>query len=232
MRRRRQSRTAFADEWGIPLREGQDLRWKAVLAEGEPDSEELLAVVVVPVDASDPEPAGPELARTESDALFPSEFFFCWNGDPRVVLKLVVEDGVLICTQMTVLRRPGGDRLKASKVRVRLDAMVQLAGVLAGAAPRHARGKTRWVSPNDLEESEFGEFTAGLQPPRRGKRLEQAHYERVAEVYKAALRRGQPPTQAVARAMHTARSNAGRWVMEARSRGLLPPAQEEKGGNR
>lgn len=54
---------------------------------------------------------------------------------------------------------------------------------------------------------------------RRRKRLDDAHYEKVAKVYREAKTR---PRAAVADHFYVAHSTAARWVTECRERGLLP----------
>ena len=79
-----------------------------------------------------------------------------------------------------------------------------------------------------------GEATAAATGERRrGKRVDDAHLELVAKVYRDALGTRDPaPTRAVADALSTARSNAGRWVAEARRRGLLGPTRPGQAGDR
>lgn len=54
---------------------------------------------------------------------------------------------------------------------------------------------------------------------RRRKRLDDAHYQEVAKVYREAKSR---PRAAVADHFYVAQSTAARWVSECRERGLLP----------
>jgi hypothetical protein len=67
-------------------------------------------------------------------------------------------------------------------------------------------------------------YTKEAHLPQRGKRLSDAHFKKVADIYREAAMAGQAPTQAIAEAFPTSRSNAGRWVMEARRRGFLGEA--------
>jgi hypothetical protein len=63
--------------------------------------------------------------------------------------------------------------------------------------------------------------------PHRGKRLADKELAVVAEVYRRALRDGEPPTQKVMDFSFVSRSTAGRWVQEARKRGILGPAPQQ-----
>jgi hypothetical protein len=67
-------------------------------------------------------------------------------------------------------------------------------------------------------------------PDRRG--YPDDFYERVAQTYRDALRRGGRPVAAVMTEAGVPRSTAARWVKEARRRGLLgdAPAQGKAGG--
>ncbi len=78
----------------------------------------------------------------------------------------------------------------------------------------------------------FDELHGKRATPQRGTRIPDAHLRRVAAIYRAALASGQPPAIAVAEELHTARSNAGRWIAEARCRGFLGPATPGKSGER
>lgn len=51
-----------------------------------------------------------------------------------------------------------------------------------------------------------------------------------AKVYRTALKAGDNPTAKVAEVLYLSRSSAGRWVAEARSRGLLGPTRERRAG--
>jgi hypothetical protein len=52
----------------------------------------------------------------------------------------------------------------------------------------------------------------------------------VAELYPTAVAHGDPPDEAIARAMHASRSSAARWVRMARERGFLGPALKGRAG--
>jgi hypothetical protein len=68
--------------------------------------------------------------------------------------------------------------------------------------------------------------------PRRGSPITDENLHQVAELYRAALERGDPPTQTVADQMEVPRSTAARWVAEARKRNLLGPALRGRAGER
>jgi hypothetical protein len=61
-----------------------------------------------------------------------------------------------------------------------------------------------------------------------GRRYAPEHWQRVANVYRAALRRKEPPTRAVAEAFGLSTSAAAKQVATARERGLLPKTSKGK----
>jgi hypothetical protein len=68
-----------------------------------------------------------------------------------------------------------------------------------------------------------------LERPAR-RRLPDSFYERVAETYRAAIARGLKPRRAIAEAADVSLDVSGRWIREARKRGLLPPTSPGKVG--
>ncbi len=62
------------------------------------------------------------------------------------------------------------------------------------------------------------------------KRLDDDWYAKVAETYRAAAARGLNPRATIAAAASVSTDVAGRWVYEARKRGLLPPTAPGKVG--
>jgi hypothetical protein len=86
--------------------------------------------------------------------------------------------------------------------------------------------------PTGKESAEFYErYAHNARRPRRGLPLTEENLRQVTDLYRAALRRGDPPTQTIADAMHVTRSTASRWVAAARKRpGLLGPALRGRAG--
>ncbi len=100
---------------------------------------------------------------------------------------------------------------------------------LEDAVPRG--GRPQPVALTTADRAEFYEqFAAGARLPRQGSPLTDENLHQVAELYRAAVEHGDPPTQTVADAMHAARSTAARWVAAARERGFLGPAVRGRGG--
>lgn len=87
---------------------------------------------------------------------------------------------------------------------------------------------------DDVPEVGTNEFHAAFagfvhpEPPLtlerpRGRKLADDFYEKVADAYRAATARGLRPRTAIAETAGVTTDVAGRWVREARKRGLLPP---------
>lgn len=73
----------------------------------------------------------------------------------------------------------------------------------------------------------YSTVVRGALLPRKigpGGRLDDAHYEQVAKVYRQAVIAGDRPTEAVKHAFSVATPTAARYVMEARRRHFLGPA--------
>jgi hypothetical protein len=81
------------------------------------------------------------------------------------------------------------------------------------------------------ERSDFyGRFAQGARRPHRGSPVTDENLRQVADLYRAALERGDPPTKTIGLELHIGRSTAARWVAEARKRGLLGPALRGRAG--
>jgi hypothetical protein len=84
--------------------------------------------------------------------------------------------------------------------------------------------------PRDAEF--YAQYTEDARRPRRGSPLTDDHLQQVAGLYRAALERGDPPTQTIADELHAARSTAARWVSLARERGILGASLPGQAGER
>lgn len=71
---------------------------------------------------------------------------------------------------------------------------------------------------------------AGTPVARRRNRITMSHLEDVADVYRAAWRAGDPPTEAVKAHFQTSHSTAARWVGMARKAKLLGDPAGARGG--
>jgi hypothetical protein len=81
------------------------------------------------------------------------------------------------------------------------------------------------------ERAQFYErYARDARRPHRGSPVTDENLRQVAKLYRAAIKRGDPPTETVAETMHIARSTAARWVTRARERKLLGPALRGRAG--
>lgn len=142
-----------------------------------------------------------------------------------VTMRLGPERGEIVCRSLLIQAPSWKPALTTSNLRLPLAELIRVAAVQVGLAVDQSRsGQTLFpvTASNRARGGFLDVYDSSLM--RRGKRLPDAHLKRVADVYREALAKREPPTATVAKTMHTARSNAGRWVMEARRRGFLGPA--------
>ena len=150
---------------------------------------------------------------------------------PRCQLRIGITAKGPSCLRLT-LNGSVAEPLTAAGIRLPLrelvDEVVDQAALL---------GEERL--PTKAEREAFGgELAATFPRAEPGKRLPDELLEEVARVYRYALQRGLPPTEAVKEALDVSRSTAGRYVVRARRAGLLGRASpgvagelEPKGGN-
>ena len=173
-----------------------------------------------------------------------SEFFRpspCWwafdfpNFPAGGAVLLAVEHGALVCEQLVVVRRKGDPPLPSTAPRqFKIKELVELAGPRI-TMHRKVRGGEEFFEmvalTDDARRAEYRAAVAG-ERPSRGRRLTDEWLASVAAMYRDGLESGQNPTNHVAAVLHAARPTAGRWVMEARRRGLLGPATPGRPGEK
>ncbi len=149
----------------------------------------------------------------------------------------VGNDGVPRCRRLELVASPGEAITSESLRRVPVARLLRQA--TAGAArqfePLEPGGEPvfQLVPSAPREVADFyRRYVTDTRRPRRGVPVSDDHLKQVAELYRAALDRGDPPTQTVADAMHAARSTAARWIAKARERGFLGAALPSQAGER
>lgn len=162
------------------------------------------------------------------------EPFVAFGGDlPFDVVFVVGFDGVqspLLDVRFSV--RP--DRMEAvTATRIRvipLDALVQ-------EAVMEHRAVFREVSPGELhavsDSARHNVYVEAMAASRFAsrRRISDDDLRRVAEVYRLAVARRQPPTSAVREELRLSNRNVARkWVQRARQEGFLEPAPGERRG--
>lgn len=151
----------------------------------------------------------------------PSEFFATFHMQPRVALWLRLEASQQVVHAVEITRTKDSGSLNTTNLRVALEPLARAAGQTAA----HIVRKGKLVSVAVLTPEEKAELLGLVEQRRKGRRIDDAFLQRVADVYREALASGQPPTNMVARELHGSRSIAGRWVMKARAKGLLGKAK-------
>jgi len=133
------------------------------------------------------------------------------------------------CRQLEV-RATGEDEVTGETLR-RVPVARLLGLVLAVAAWKVTSPTTMQTGMAAGAMREFYQsYARGSRRPRRGSPLTDANLRQVAELYRAAFDRGDPPTATIAGELHIARSTAARWVAKARERGLLGPSIRGRAG--
>jgi hypothetical protein len=124
-----------------------------------------------------------------------------------------------------------GEDIKTEHLR-RLPIARLTREAVARAQLKTAWGMARLLSRPQLEEvaSAYLDYVQNARPTRKGSPVTVEHLRQVADVYRAALNKGDPPTQTVADTLHASRPTAARWVQMARARGLLGAALPGRAG--
>ncbi len=162
------------------------------------------------------------------------EHFIAESEAEGIALEIKITDrGEPRCIGVSV-RDEGGVSSEALR-RVPVARLVKDAFTVAASKyePTEKGGKPihRIVGTTAEDRARFYErFAKDARQPRSGSPLTDEHLGQVAKLYRAAVERGDPPTQTVAETMHVTRPTAGRWVSEARKRKLLGPAKRGRGG--
>jgi hypothetical protein len=170
-----------------------------------------------------------------------------------VRLEIAIEDGRAVCTGIS--RLEVGKRLrlhdgtekgkwitKGDPITASLFRRMPLDRILHEIIDAAAVELVDILDPMTQEERAAWMPAAGSKSGRerlrearkggRGVKLTDADLRRAADIYRAALKKHDPPTRAVADQLHLARSTAGRWVFAARKRGFLGPATPRQAGER
>jgi hypothetical protein len=137
-------------------------------------------------------------------------------GLPRCQLTITRTTRGTTCRRLVLADT--GEPLSATRIRIPFRELVDEVAALVGAFD---------LSGTLVNSDEFQRALATVTEmrPARGSRLSNDQLTRAAETYRMALRAGQSGPKAVAEVFHISRSSAGRWLVEARRRGLLGPAR-------
>lgn len=171
-----------------------------------------------------------------SELAIPTTFHVVVEGFPFAVSADCAADidGPRVVS-LTIAQVEGGDPVTTDALRsIPLARLLRSAVGLAAYAPLRTKegevlpwdeGIAGFPSDEELQRAE-------REVPASGRRwlMTDEHLSNVAKVYKTNPRNAlgqRAPTQAVMQHFNVTRPTAGRWVMEARKRGFLPPASEK-----
>jgi hypothetical protein len=111
------------------------------------------------------------------------------------------------------------------------ESLERLADALESPAPGED-APAEWVEAHAQWRAATREARQAVREgPDNPRRLGDEHYRRVADIYRDAVRNGEPPTAAVADALTVSKSAAAKQVARARERGLLPRTSRGRVGN-
>ena len=161
---------------------------------------------------------------------------------PRCRLEIEIHKGKPVCSQLTVGRTEAGQAVTGSRLRtLPIDDWVRRAAddvaheVVGGQdVPEVIFEGVRYpLRGGKVDDTHVAYRVAGLTLTSTWRASERATDPRaitdellqeVADIYREALIRNAPPTNAVANEKHVSRPTAGRWVVRARRAGFLGPA--------
>lgn len=143
------------------------------------------------------------------------------SPDERVLIDVQTDERGPRCVGVRI--DPASGALTSAALRLPIDQLL-------AAASSHMirlRAGRELVPLSAREIADAGDVSL---PGRERRRVTDAELQRVAEVYRAAVKTKRPPTQTVASELHYARSTAGRLVKRARKAGYLGRALSRRGG--
>lgn len=166
---------------------------------------------------------------------------------PICHLTIAIENGRPVCEELDLQRKPGGHPLSGSLLRlIPMARYLNLAVDHVGRSRRRgegpltvtADGETFPLSSEPAGEGHVAFRITGMTRTKQYKAASRAPrgqvsdemLRQVAEAYRTAVARNEPPTKAVMAQWYASRSTASRWVKRARQEGLLGPAVPRRAG--
>lgn len=175
----------------------------------------------------------PEAVSIGGGFALPRAFTIEPTDESRPLLDVKVDHERATCV---AVRAREGAPLTTTSVRQPVDAFVKSAVYVLALERLDAPARDRvtgeeisagtWVHVHRRRDRD--EHDRIVRERRRGVALSDTFLADVARVYREGIELKQPPTQLVADELYGSRSSAGRWVMEARRRGFLPPTERRK----
>lgn len=140
-----------------------------------------------------------------------------------LALTLQPQNGSLVVQAMQVSQQPGGEPVTVDGLRAIPLTSYRDAGSW-GLYLHHDKVHQRASGPRVVREP-ITYPEDGIKAAKYGPNDDAL--EALALIYKVALIIGRPPTREVATELNLTRPTAGRWVMKARAKGLLPAVAEK-----
>jgi hypothetical protein len=139
-----------------------------------------------------------------------------------VEAKIIYDGERYVCAELRMWQLDGGPPVTGEAIRA-----VPVKHLVRRAIRMQLYEPTEWDDRG--WESRF-ELMPAAKPPPDAKRHGTDEMARwVAQVYQLAVALNEPPTKTVQDELGVSRATAGRWVAEARERGLLPPVPAREG---
>jgi hypothetical protein len=145
---------------------------------------------------------------------------------PILRLRLEVEEGQVVLTQLDIRRAVEDSSITASTLRfLKVDELIR-AGVAVVLMRMFAdqRLASGWRPSTPDERSRIADLAERANQSRHRRVVTDALLHQVANIYRA--NEAGAPTIQVAEQLFTSHRNATRWVALARERGFLPPYRE------
>jgi hypothetical protein len=166
-----------------------------------------------------PEPDVPEIQLSAGLAL-PARLAFEVDDFEGYNLRfgIALDDGRYVCRALEVQQRDGGPPVTAESIRTVPVKEIVRAGVRNALLGRQLFDTVFDAVREQREPAQTYQVPAGLKvkgPPTDDL------LRWVAQTYELAYALNDPPTKSVQDALGVSRATAGRWVAEARRRGLL-----------
>lgn len=146
------------------------------------------------------------------------------DGDPTVCVDLEMgielKDRRFVCTDLRIKKRSDGPAITGELLReVRVHEILRDLVQLTVMRINHDRCEGEKV---------FVDLADHMRPPEgTGKRgADDETLRWVAQAYEVAYALNEPPTKSVQTALGVSRATAGRWVAEARRRGMLHAGED------
>ncbi len=160
------------------------------------------------------------------------------DGDPSLTMRLEVRDDRPQCRSLCITARDDGREVSPLDIAaVDLPTWVESLFTAESVPAFRDENGVIWLGREDLHSAgPAGDeaWRKAMKPIREARRrrgprkLDDAHYRKVAEVYREHVDRS--PTKAVAEIFGIERSMAEKYVRGARDRKFLGPAQRGKAG--